>query len=107
MIKGTSAESMPLENAKIDNNLCSFAPYVLSLSFLFPPVSHLCGDQHVVDSLLGQQLLMCPLFHHHSSLEDDDAVCVLDGGQTVGHNDTRPALAGLVQRLLHHLGRTK
>ena len=70
-------------------------------------MAHLCGDQHVVDSLLGQQLLMCPLFNHHSSLEDSDAVCVLDGGQTVGHNDTRPALTGLVQRLLNHLERAE
>lgn len=70
---------------------------------LLVPVPKLCSDQHVVNSLLGQQLLMCPLFHHHSSLKDHDTVCVLDGGQTVGHNDTCPALTGLVQRILHHL----
>lgn len=52
----------------------------------------------------GHQLLVRPLFHHHPSLEDGDAVCVLDGGQAVGYDDTRPALSGLVQRLLHHLG---
>lgn len=75
--------------------------------FLFAPVAHLFGDQHVVDSLLREQLLMRPLFDHHSSLEDSDAVCVLDGGQAVGHDDARPALAGMVQRLLHHLERAE
>lgn len=77
------------------------APCVLS----FAVVAHLFGDQHVVDSLLCQQLLVLPLFDHNSSLEDSDAVGVLDGGQTVGHNDACPALPGLVQRLLHHLQR--
>lgn len=48
---------------------------------------------------------MRPLLHHDSSLEYSNAVCVLDGGQTVGHDDARPALAGLVQSLLHHLQR--
>lgn len=70
-------------------------------------MAHLFGDQHVVDSLLGQQLLMRTLFDHHASLEDGDAVGVLDGGQAVGHNNTRPALAGLVQRVLHHLERAE
>lgn len=66
-------------------------------------MAHLFVDQHVVDSLLGQQLLMRPQFHHHASIEDGDAVCILDGGQTMSHDDTRPALTGLVQRLLYHL----
>lgn len=78
-----------------------------SQSLLLPPMAHLGGDQQVVRALLGQQLLMCPLFHHHSSLEDQDAVCGLDRGQTVGHNDTRPAPPGLVQRVLHYLERSK
>lgn len=86
----------------MENNRCSIA-----LCVLFPLVAHLFVDQHVVDSLLGQQLLMCPQFDHHSSAENSDAVCILDGGQTVSHNDTRPALTGLVQRLLHHLEKTK
>lgn len=68
-------------------------------------MAHLCGDQCVVNSLLGQQLLMRPLFHHDSLLQHSDAVCVLDCGQTVGHHDARPAPPGLVQRLLHHLQR--
>lgn len=72
---------------------------------LFVTVSHLSVDKHVVDPLLCQQLLMCPLLHHDSSLEYSNAVCVLDGGQTVGHDDARPALAGLVQSFLHHLQR--
>lgn len=88
---------------KGQNNQWSIAPRVLS----FPPVTHLCGDQHMIDAFLGQKLLMCPLFYHHSCLEDSDAVCALDGGQTVSHNDTRPALPCLVQRLLHHLERVK
>lgn len=70
-------------------------------------MAHLCSDQHVIDSLLGQQLLVRPLFHHHSALKDYDAVGVLDGGQTMGHNDARPAFPGLVQRILHHLQRQK
>lgn len=64
---------------------------------------HLFVDKHVVDSLLCQQLLVRPLLDNNSSLEYSDAVCVLDGGQTVGYDDARPALAGLVQSLLHHL----
>ena len=67
-------------------------------------VAHLLGDQRVVEALLGQQLLVCALFHHHAGLEHHDAVGVLDGGQPVGHHDAGPALAGLVQGLLDHLG---
>lgn len=70
-------------------------------------MAHLFVDQHVVDSLLGQQLLMCPQFDHPSFTENSDAVSILDGGQTVSHDDTRPALTGLVQRLLHHLERAE
>lgn len=90
MIKGTNVESNP----------CPLCPLPV---LLFVSIAHLFGDQHLVDSLLGHQLLMCPLFDHHSSLEDSDAVSVLDGGQTVGYDYTRPAHSGLVQRLLHHL----
>lgn len=70
-------------------------------------MAHLFGDQHVVDSLLGQQLLVRALLHHHAALEDGDAVGVLDGGQTVRHDDARPAFTGLVQSLLHHLHKKK
>lgn len=73
-------------------------------------VAHLFGDQCVVEAPLGQQLLMCALFHHHAALEDHDAVSVFNGGQAMGHHDARPALPGLVQRFLHHLaeeGRTR
>ena len=88
-------------NVKMINSPCSIALSVLSL----PPAAQLCGDQHVVDSLLGQQLLVRPLLDHYPPLQDGDAVCILDGGQTVRHDNARPALAGLVQRLLHHLKR--
>lgn len=68
-------------------------------------MAELCGDQHVVDSLLCQQLLMRPLLHHHSPLEYSYAVCIADGGQTVGHDDACPAFTGLVQSVLYNLQR--
>lgn len=49
---------------------------------------------------------MRSLLHHHASLEDGDPVGVPDGGEAVRHNDARPALAGLVQGVLHHLWMT-
>ena len=86
-----------LSRRHIDTHIYSF----LSQPSLF--MSHLGGDQMVVNTLLAEQLLVCALLHDNAILEHGNAVGVLDGGEAVGHHDARATLAGLVQRLLHYL----
>lgn len=52
---------------------------------------------------------MCALLHHHPVLDHRYTVCILDGGQPVGYNDARTALARLVQSILNnlHTGQTE
>ena len=48
--------------------------------------------QFIVDTLQLQQLLMVTLLRHFSPLNHKDDVHILDGGQSVGNSNGRPAL---------------
>lgn len=66
-------------------------------------MTHLRGDEGVVRPLLAEELLMCALLHHEPILDHSYTVCVLDGGQPVGYDDTCAALTSLIQSVLHYL----
>lgn len=62
-----------------------------------------CGDQLVIGSLQGHELVMRSFLNHKAPGHDSDNVRVLNGGQAMGDNDAGPALSGFVQRFLHGL----
>lgn len=65
------------------------------------------GNQLVIGSLQGHELLVRSLLNHEASGHDGDDVRVLDGGQAVGDDDAGPALSGFVQGFLDGLPQTQ
>ena len=61
------------------------------------------GNQLVVGSLQGHELVVRPLLDHVAPGHDGDDVRVLDGGEAMCDDDAGPTFSGFVQRLLHCL----
>ncbi len=61
------------------------------------------GNQLVVGSLQGHELVVRSFLDHKASGHDGDNVRVLNGGQAMGDNDACPSLSGFVQGFLHCL----
>ena len=64
-------------------------------------------NQGIISPLFGHQLVVCALFRHLAILDDCYHVSALDGGQTVGDDNTGPAETGIIQSLLYNLGRER
>lgn len=62
-----------------------------------------CGNQLVVGSLQGHELVVRSFLDHKAPGHDGDNVRVLNGRQAMGDNDAGPAFSGFVQGLLHRL----
>jgi len=56
-----------------------------------------------IDSALGNQLHVVALLHHLTILDHTDHIRILDGGQSMGYDDTGSAGAGGIQGLLDQL----
>jgi hypothetical protein len=63
----------------------------------------LATDELVVEALLRTKLVVGARFHDATSVDDSDAVRVLDSRQPVGDDDARPADTGFLQRFLDDL----
>lgn len=64
-----------------------------------------CGNQLVVGSLQGHELVVRSFLNQKAPGHDSDNVRLLNGRQAMGDNDAGPALSGFVQGLLHSLSR--
>lgn len=61
------------------------------------------GNQLVVGSFQGHELVVRSLLDHDAPGHDGDDVRVLDGGESMGDDDAGAAFSGFVQGFLHGL----
>ena len=59
--------------------------------------------EHVVVTLLLEQLIMAAMLHNLAVVNDVDLVNILDRGQPVGDSDSGAANLGGIQGILHNL----